>query len=140
MNENGTLWTVDAGFPSFVKKPMLPKDWLQKFAGSTNCKEILKGEDDLVEQMFSKRRFSSVSRHGVYDCYYRITSAPFWTPSTVAQDLLGRNRAGEIGDYSRDSIIFEELMQSCTEASTTPFSGFFTNKRKKCLEYFGIYN
>lgn len=138
VNENGTLWALDAGFPSFVRKPLLPQEWLQKFAGSTNCKELKKGDDDLIEKMFTKRRFPSTTRHGTYDCYYRITSAPYWTPSTVAQNLLGVNRDGQAGNYDRSEIKESELMQACTEASTSSVGGIFSNAKKKCSEYLGI--
>lgn len=138
VNENGELWALDAGFPSFVRTPLTPNAWLTKFAGSANCKEILPGEDDLIEKMFSKRRFPSVTRYGTYDCYYRITSAPYWTPSTVAQELLGRNRSGVPGQYTRDRILPDEVLQSCIEASTTPIGGFLSRPGKKCREYLGF--
>lgn len=138
VNENGELWTVDAGFPHFVNRPMSIPDWLHKFAGSSNCKELQIGDDDLIENAFAMHQFPNVSRHGNFDCYYRITSAPYWTPSTVAQQMLGRNSRGVPGSYERDNIKPGELLQACMEASTTPIGGFFNNPRKKCLQYLGL--
>lgn len=138
VNEKGTLWTVDAGFPSFVKTPLLPNDWFKKFAGSTNCKELKKGDEELIAKMFTKRRFPSTTAAGTYDCYYTIASAPYWTPSTVAQGLLERNRDGEPGNYERSSILSGELMQACKEASTSAIGGIFGGSEKKCREYLGL--
>jgi hypothetical protein len=138
VNEKGTLWTVDAGFPSFVRTPLLKNDWFKKFAGSTNCKELKKGDDALIEKMFTKRRFPSTTPAGTYDCYYTIVPAPYWTPSTVAQGLLERNRDGEPGNYERTAILSGELMQACKEASTGALGGIFGGAEKKCLEYLGL--
>ncbi len=138
VNENGKLWALDAGFPSFVNKPLIPTEWLQKFAGSANCKEIKNTDVDLIETIFTQRRFPSVTRHGTYDCYYRITSDPYWTPEAVAQNLLQRDSRGQSTNFSRESIQINELMQACVEASSTPVGGIFTNKKKKCREYLGI--
>ena len=138
VNENGKLWALDAGFPGFVKQPLLPKDWLEKFSGSSNCKEIQNSDSDLIELIFTERRFPSVTRYGKFDCYYRITSESYWTPDTVARNLLQRDSRGQSGNYYRDTILPAELMQACVEASSTPIGGIFTNRKKKCLEYLGI--
>ncbi len=138
VNENGTLWVVDAGFPRFVREPLLPQQWLKKFAASENCKELTAGDDDLVAEIFDQRQFPSRTRHGQYDCYYRIASAPYWTPSAIARNFLGRNRDGSPVDFVRERINTGELMQACMEASTTPLGGIFTNKRRKCREYLGF--
>lgn len=140
VNENGTLWVVDGGFPRFVRTPLLPNDWLKKFAGSTKCKEIVGGEDDLIERMFRKQTFPEVTRYGQYDCYYHIASAPLWTPSTVAQHLLQRDRNGAPINFYRERILSGELMQACVEASTTPIGGIFGGGKKKCREYLGIWS
>jgi len=138
VNENGQLWALDAGFPRFVRTPLLPQEWLHKFAGSRACKEIKQGEDDLIALMFTQRRFPSRTRYGTHDCYYRITSDPYWTPGTVAQNLLQRNSRGESINFYRDAIQTGELMQACVEASTTPVGGFLSRPRKKCREYLGL--
>lgn len=138
VNESGKLWALDAGFPGFVKKPLIPSEWLQKFASSTNCKEIKNTDTDLIETIFTQRRFPSVTRHGNYDCYYRITSGPYWTPEAVAQNLLQRNSRGQSMNYYREKVEMDELMQACMEASSTPIGGIFSNKKKKCREYLGI--
>ena len=138
VNENGQLWALDAGFPGSVRRPLTIREWLTRFAGSTNCKELTLETDDLTELIFNKRRFPSTTRHGSYDCYYRVTSAPFWTPNTVAQNMLGRNRDGRPGTYLRDEIKEGELLQACKEASTTQLGGLFVNKEKRCREYLGL--
>lgn len=138
VNENGSLWVVDAGFPRFVRRPLTKEDWLKKFVSSNNCKEITSADEDLIEKMFSKRRFPSTTGHGVYDCYYRVVAAPYWTPSSVAQNALGRNRDGEPVNFVRDSINNGELMQACMEASTTSLGGVFSRPERKCREYLGI--
>lgn len=138
VNERGTLYALDAGFPGFVKTPLLPEQWLQKFVGSTNCKEIRNEDEDLIALMFTQSRFPSTTRYGTYDCYYRITSGPYWTPNTVAQNLLQRDRRGRPISFYRDSIVQSELLQSCKEASTTPVGGIFSNSDKKCREYLGL--
>lgn len=139
VNENGTLWVVDGGFPRFVRQPLLPNDWLKKFAGSTNCKEITAADDDLIDRMFRKQTFPENTRHGTYDCYYHIAAAPLWTPSTVAQHLTQRDRNGNPINFYRDRIQTGELMQACVEASSTPLGGLFSNNKKKCREYLGIW-
>lgn len=138
VNENGKLWALDAGFPGFVNRPLIPTDWLQKFAGSSNCKEIENSDTDLIEAIYSERRFPTVTRHGNFDCYYRITSDPYWTPETVAKNILQRDSRGQSVNFYRDSIQTEELMQACVEASSTAIGGNFTNKKKKCREYLGL--
>lgn len=138
VNENGVLWALDAGFPSMVSQPILPKEWLRKFAGTPDCKEIKNSDTDLIETIFTERRFPSVTRHGTYDCYYRITSDSYWTPEAVAQNLLQRDRRGRSINFSRESIQIDELMQACMEASSTAIGGIFTDKKKKCREYLGI--
>lgn len=139
VNENGTLWVVDGGFPRFVRQPLLPDAWLKKFAGSTNCKEIVAGETDLIDRMYRKQTFPEVTRYGQYDCYYHIAAAPLWTPSTVAQHLLQQDSNGTPINFYRDRIQTGELMQACVEATTTPIGGLFSNPKKKCREYLGIW-
>ncbi len=138
VNENGQLWVVDAGFRRFVPRPMTAREWLKKFAGSENCKELTTDDEDLVERMFRASRFPSRTRHGTFDCYYRIASAPFWTPSTVARHMLGRDRDGRVGDFSRSQIHTGELMTACMEATTTPLNRAFSNARRRCLSYLGL--
>lgn len=138
VNEAGQLWVVDAGFPSFVRSPLTREQWFQKFASSTNCKEITNDDTDLVEYIFNQRRFPNRTRAGAFDCYYRITSAPYWTPRTLAQQILGRDSVGRSGVYERSQIQVGELMQACQEASTSPIGGIFSNRRKRCLEYLGL--
>ena len=140
VNENGTLWVVDGGFPRFVRQPLLPNAWLQKFAGSTNCKEITANETDLVDRMFRKQTFPEQTRYGQHDCYYHIAAAPMWTPSTVAQHLTQRDSEGNAINFYRERIQTGELMQACVEASTTPIGGFLSKPKKKCREYLGIWS
>ena len=138
INEAGELWVVDAGFPSTVRSPLTKEQWFQRFVSSTNCKELTNDDTDLVEYIFTQRRFPNRTRAGAFDCYYRITSAPYWVPRTVAQEILGRDSSGRSGNFERSKIQTGELMQACVEASTTPIGGIFTNRRKRCLEYLGL--
>lgn len=88
INENGVIYAMDAGFPGDIRGPLAPKDWLKRFTGSTNCKEIKASETDLVERMFDGYTFPETTSYGKYDCYYKYTPAGYWTPSSVAMGLL----------------------------------------------------
>ena len=110
VNENGNLWVVDAGFPKFVRRPLTRDEWLKKFAGSNNCKELQSEDEALIQNMFTMQRFPSQTPAGNFDCYYRVVSAPYWTPRTVALNMLGRNERGEPVNFSRERFNESELM------------------------------
>lgn len=135
VNENGRLWVMDAGFPVSIKTPLLVKDWLFGFAESKNCKEILAHETDLIELIFSERAFPKTTRHGEYDCYYRIVPHTFWTPNIVAENLLGKDSNGNPVRTERPEIDKSELYQACIEATTSNIGWALGSSKKKCREY-----
>jgi hypothetical protein len=137
VGDRGKLWVVDAGFPRFVKRPLTKEEWLKKFAGSTNCKPLEREDEDLVRNMFKMVRFPSTTPSGTYDCYYRIAPAAYWTPATVAMNMLGENARGEPVNFSREAIVPGEVLSSCIEA-IRPGGWFSGSKRKRCRTYLGI--
>lgn len=139
INENGQLWVMDAGFPKFIDTPLSKEEWLTKFVGSSNCKEIKAGENELIERMFIGRVYPQTTRYGTYDCYYRITPAGYWTPASIAQNLLGVDEAGLPIHHVRDEIDHGELMQACTEASSGVFGRVLGDPKGNCRKYLGIW-
>lgn len=139
INEAGEMWVMDAGFPRFIDGPLLIKDWLFKFSNSYNCKEILAEDTDLIKLMFKERIFPHKTKHGKYDCYYRITSSGYWTPGSIAENLLGINEEGKPVRHTRDEIDKDELMQACQEATKSKVEGFlsrlFDKKQPQCKKY-----
>ena len=138
LNEKGTIFAMDAGFPGMINTPLLALDWLNKFSGSTNCKEIKASDTDLLERMFAGYVFPETTSHGTYDCYYSITPGGFWTPATVAMGLLGKDENGKPVNYVRDHIEKDEVFQACVEASTRSIGRVFGNGKKRCEEYLGF--
>lgn len=136
VNEGNQLWVVDGGFPRFVRSALTQDQWLKKFAGSTNCKELNSSDESLIKNMFTMQRFPAETPTGVYDCYYRIAPAPYWTPATVALNLLGRDQNGNTVEFSREVIQTGEVMSACLEAAHSP--GLFGSKRKKCAKALGL--
>jgi hypothetical protein len=138
INEKGAMFAMDAGFPSSIKTPLTPTDWLKKFTGSTNCKEIKANETDLIERMFAGYVFPQSTTHGNYDCYYAITPGGFWTPATVAMGLLGKDENGKPVSHVRDDIDSEEVYAACVEAVTSSVGRVFGGGKKKCKDYLGL--
>jgi hypothetical protein len=138
VNENGRLWVMDAGFPKYIDSPLSQEAWLEKFVGSSNCKEIKLGENDLIERMFAGRVFPERTQYGTFDCYYRVTPAGYWTPASIAQNLLGVDETGTPVHHVRDDIDTDELMQACVEASTNPVGRWLGDPKKNCQKYLGL--
>nr|MBA2406214.1 hypothetical protein [Bdellovibrionales bacterium] len=107
--ENGVEYTIDAGFGRSINSPLLIKDWITKFAGSTNCKEIRANETDLIDRMFRGRVFPETTQYGTYDCYYKKVPAGYWTPASVAMNLLGVTSAGTATTFERPEINKNEV-------------------------------
>lgn len=137
VNERGHLWVLDAGFPSKIPGPKKSADWLNSFAGSTNCKEIKSGENDLIERMFYMSTFPERTSYGKYNCYYRIVPGPFWTPASVAKNLLGVNERGEPVRFERDEFDKEELYQSCLEATASKIGRALGTSVERCKKLVG---
>lgn len=137
INEKGALWVLDAGFPRKIKGPLETSKWLISFAGSKNCKEIRSGENELIERMFYSTPFPESTVYGRYDCYYRIVPGTYWTPATVAQNLLGRDINGRPVRHERQEMNRDELYQSCLEATTTKLEYVLGAGVEKCKKYTG---
>lgn len=137
VNEKGNLWVLDAGFPSKIKGPKVSTEWLHAFSGSTNCKEIKAGENDLIERMFRMATFPERTAYGTYDCYYRIVPGPFWTPASVAKNLLGVNERGQPVRFERDEFDKEELYQACVEATASKIGRALGTSVERCKKLVG---
>lgn len=138
VNENGTLWVVDPGFAGRINGPITQNDWLLNFAGSTKCKEIKSGENDLIERMFYGQVFPSTTSYGNFDCYYRYVPGPYWTPASVAKNLLGVDEYGNPIRFERHEMNEAEVFQSCVEATTSSLGRIFGGGKKACRKYLGI--
>lgn len=138
INENGTIYAMDAGFPSMIRNPITPMEWLKKFAGSTNCKEIKANDTDLIKKMFDGYVYPATTSHGTYDCYYTITPGGYWTPGSVAKGLLGVDENGTPVHYVRDDIDNDEVYAACVEAVTSSVGRVFGGGKKRCKDYLGL--
>ena len=138
VNEKGSIFVLDAGFSGQILGALSPKEWLKNFSGSTNCKEIQAGENDLIERMFTGYTFPESTAYGSYDCYYKYTPAGYWTPSSVAMGLLGVDEDGKPVQYARDEINTDEVYQACVEAVSTSIGRAFGSGPKKCSKYLGL--
>jgi hypothetical protein len=132
--EKGTEYTMDAGFSS-IRGPLLVKDWIKKFTGSTNCKEIRANETDLIERMFRGQVFPETTRYGSYDCYYIKAPAGYWTPASVAMGLLGKTSNGAPISFERLEINKNEVYAACKEAVTGPIGMALGMGARKCKKY-----
>lgn len=135
INENGQIWVMDAGFGSFIKSPLTIGDWLKKFAHTSDCKEITLDEPELVELIFREAAFPRTTQYGTYECYYKITPHPIWTPEVLARNLLGRDGSGRPVRVDRDEIDKNELYQACLEATSSKIGWALGSSKEKCKEY-----
>jgi hypothetical protein len=135
--EKGTEYTMDAGFPS-IRSPLLVKDWIKKFTGSTNCKEIRANETDLIERMFRGQVFPENTQYGSYDCYYIKAPAGYWTPASVAMGLLGKTANGSPISFERLEINKNEVYAACKEAVTGPLGMALGMGARKCKKYLDL--
>lgn len=136
VNEGGELFAMDAGFPGKIKSALPMKEWLANFTGKdAKCKEILPGEDDLIELIYQGNAFPQTTRYGKYDCYYKITPAGYWVPGQVAKHILGKDESGRPVRLERDQINKDEVFEACLEASTTPAGWVWGNGYSKCNYY-----
>jgi hypothetical protein len=138
INEKGVVYAMDAGFPSRIKSPITAKEWLKKFSGSTKCKEIQSNETDLVTRMFDGYVFPETTSYGTHDCYFKFTPAGYWTPSSVAMGLLGKDSDGNPISYVRDEINTDEVYAACVEAVTSPLGRVLGGGKKSCKKYIGL--
>ena len=129
------MWVMDAGFPGSINSPLSVKDWTTHFTKTGNCKEIKATETDLVEHIFKVAVYPEETSYGKYDCYYKVVPAGYWTPNSVAMNLLGRNSQGTPVSYNREEIDKDEVYAACSEAVTNPLGRFFGSGEKKCKKY-----
>lgn len=137
INEKGSVFAMDAGFPSVIKTPLTPAVWLKSFTGSNNCKEIKATDTDLISKMLDGYVFPGTTSHGSFDCYYIYTPGGYWTPAAVAMGLLGKDEAGKPVRHVRDEIDNEEVLAACIEAVTTPLGRVFGGQNR-CEKYLGL--
>lgn len=136
VNEGGELFVMDAGFPNKIKTPLTVKDWLANFTGKDQvCKQIMPGEDDLIEMIYKEQAFPQTTKYGKYDCYYKITPAGYYVPGQVAKHILGKDESGRPVRLDRDEINKDEVFEACLEASTTPMGYMWGNGYSKCNYY-----
>jgi hypothetical protein len=136
VNEKGSFFVMDAGFPRTIKRPLTVEEWLMEFNGKdSRCKEIKDEDTDLVERMFSESSFPESTKHGKYDCYYKITPAGYWTPAQVAKNVLGKDENGRPVRVVRDEFNRDEVFEACLEASTNPLGWAWGSTLRKC-QYF----
>lgn len=138
INERGSFWVMDAGFPGFIDQPVSKEEWLHKFAASKNCKEIRSNENELVELIFRGQTFPHRTAYGYYDCYYKIVPHTIWTPDTLAMNILGKDSEGVPVRVERPWIDQEELYKSCLEATTSKIGYALGSNKKECKEYAGL--
>lgn len=131
VNENNQLWVIDGGFPGWIDAPLTVNDWLKQFTSSTKCKEIKEADTDLIEKMFEMRQYPRTTKHGYYECYYRITPAGYWTPASIAMNILGVDEDGSPVHHVRDEIDRGDLMQACREATRR----FLSPTQRQCQDY-----
>jgi hypothetical protein len=136
--EKSRLWVMDAGFTRGVSAPLTIQTWLKDFIGSDHCKEIHANETSLIERMYYGQTFPETTEHGTFDCYYKVVPAGYWTPSSVAKNLLGRDEAGKPVTFVRDQISLEEVYMACKEAVTSSLGYVLGSGKNKCKKYLGI--
>jgi hypothetical protein len=135
INENGSEWVVDGGFPGYITRPMTKIEWLSKFSSSANCKEINASETDLVQMIFNGQVFPADTVYGHYDCYYKVAPHTIWTPEILAQNILGLDQKGTPVRVERFEVDKVELYQACVEATSTKLGYAFGESKKLCEEY-----
>ena len=138
INERGSLWVLDGGFPGFIDQPVSKEEWLYKFSTYHNCKEIKSHETELLELIFNEQTFPKNTPYGTHNCYFIIAPHTIWTPGILAQHMLGKNKEGVPVRVNRPAIVREELYNSCLEATTSKIGYALGSNKKECKEYAGI--
>ena len=137
INEAGKLWVVDAGFQgrNGINEPRTTDDWMKYFNDGKTCRPIAVNETELIELMYSQQTYPKTTAYGAHPCYYLIVPHTFWTPNIVAQNLLGRDSAGQPVRTERPTINRNELSQACIEAASGKIGWALGSSKKKCEEY-----
>ncbi|HLW56697.1 MAG TPA: protein-glutamine glutaminase family protein [Bacteriovoracaceae bacterium] len=141
VSDKGVLTVLDGGFPGFIKSPLTTNEWMEKFSRHPRCKEIQPHETELIERMFVGALYPDVTPYGVHKCYYMITPSPYWTPATIATEILGRDENGRPARIDRTEINLGELEFACMEATTTKLGRIFggISAKEKCEEFISKY-
>lgn len=138
VNVKGTLWTLDAGFPSRIKKPLTVVEWLKEFNGLHSvCRQINGSDIKLLERIYKSKSFPEQTSDGHYNCYFIVVPGTFWVPSHVAMNLLGYDEDHRPVRLERIDFNLREVYEACREATTNPFGwigGQNTNYCKKFVE------
>jgi hypothetical protein len=134
ISEKGAEWVMDAGF-SAIKTPLKPKVWIHQFIGSSQCHEITANDTDLIDMMFRGHTFPTNYRGKDVDCYFIKAPAGYWTPSSVAMNLLGVDGQGRPVNFERKEMNMSEVYTACKEAVTGPIGGMLGRGKKKCEKY-----
>ena len=135
INEKGSLWVLDAGFPKAIQRPVTIPEWLESFSWSLNCKEMRRADKDLVKLIYDGRAFPKITSHGKFDCYYIISPSSYWTPRQIAMNFLKVDEDENIIDFKRASINSEDLYLACLEATSSKLEYVLGTHTKKCREY-----
>lgn len=136
VNEGGTLWVLDGGFPDRVKGPLMVEEWLKEFNGpKSRCKEITSDDSDLMKLIYRERTFPETTSHGKYDCYYHLAPPSYWLPSHVAMNSLGVDAEGRPVRIERDEFQKPEVLRACREATTSPLSWALGKNLSFCRKF-----
>jgi hypothetical protein len=138
VNSRGQLYVLDAGFPGIIDSALRPERWFRKIVNHRNCRELTTADADLIPHMFTMSRMPKQSLAGVSDCYYRITPAAYWTPRTVALNMLGRDETGTPVDFERTDFVPDELMSACLESVSRGLEPGPESRRRVCQRFLGI--
>lgn len=135
VNDGGQQIVLDPGFPGMINAPLTVEQWLVEFAGTSNCREIRSGQNELIEKMFTEQVFPDYTQaYGPADCYYHVAPAGLWTPGAVASHLLGVDYEGTPVASTNPEIDIWQVYEACKEAS----SSFLGGTGKKCRRYLGL--
>lgn len=138
ISAKGEFVVVDGGLPGVINGPLSMQGWFKKIVNYTDCRELTAADEDLIPNMFTMSRMPKQSLQGVSDCYYRITSAPYWTPKTIALNLLGRDETGAPISFERDDFVEGEVLAACLEVTTRGLNPGTERKIKRCRKFLGL--
>lgn len=138
VNDGGEIVVLDAGFTNFVRGPLKPNEWLLKFSHSYGCKYIHSNETDLLKLIYRQQTFPRETAYGKNECYYKYVPHTYWTPESVAKNVLGVDRQGRPVRLERHEINKNELYSACVEATTSSVGRVFGSNKKACKEYAGL--
>ena len=135
INEKETIWVLDAGYANSIKKPLSLEEWFSFFAKTKVCKEVTTSEPELIELMFKGQVFPQKTKFGNHDCYYKISPHTIWTPTSLAESLLGRDENGRPVNVKWEVINKSELFQACLESTTTKVTYHLNSSKYRCKKY-----